>query len=170
MEEKYSLALENIVSLGRYSFELERAREESLIRQAGEMLTAFSVFSAAILMAIPILIDCANIDKTKLFICIGVSIVPLIVSLVLSISAQWRFKYQAMQDAKQFQELIFASIQEYQCQDQYHYQWIDQLTLMHLSIEKNNNIRAWLVKFSMGFFLGSVFFLLVSIVCLFILS
>lgn len=143
--------------LGRYSFELEQARGESIIRQAGEMLTAFSVFSAALLMVIPILITHTCIDKIKLLTWIGIASIPLMISLYSAILAQWRFKYQSMQNAEQFRISIYKAIKKYQSQDQYHLQWIAQLTSMHESIEKNNNQRVFLVKMSMLCFLGSIF-------------
>jgi len=166
--KNYSLALENIVLLGRYSFELEQMRGESIIRQAGEMLTAFSVFSAALLMAVPILINYTCIDKVKLIVWIGIAAVPLISSLCLTIMAQWRFKYQSMQNAEQFRKSIYKTIKKYQSQDQYNLQWIAQLTSMHESIEKNNNRRVFLVKISMLCFLCSVFIIIISTLLLLI--
>lgn len=164
--KNYSLALENIVSFGRYSFELEQIRGENIIRQAGEMLTAFSVFSAALLMAIPILIAHTDIDKMKLLIWIGIAAIPLISSLCLAIIAQWRFKYQSMQNAEQFRAIIYKTIKKYTSQDQYYLQWIDQLTSMHESIEKNNNRRVLLVKISMSCFLFSIFIIVLSTIFL----
>ena len=160
--KNYSLALENIVLLGRYSFELEQMRGESIIQQAGEMLTAFSVFSAALLMAVPILIDYTYIDKVKLLTWIGIATIPLVSSLCLTMIAQWRFKYQSMQNAEQFRISIYKTIKEYQGQDQYNLQWIAQLTAMHESIERNNNRRVFLVKISMLSFLCSIFIIILS--------
>lgn len=164
--KNYSLALENIVLLGRYSFELEQMRGESIIRQAGEMLTAFSVFSAALLMAVPILIAETCVDKVKLLTWIGIAAIPLVSSLCLTIIAQWRFKYQSMQNAEQFRTAIYKNIKKYQGQDQYDLQWIAQLTSMHESIERNNNRRVFLVKISMLCFLCSILIIILSILLL----
>lgn len=165
----YSLALENIVLFGRYSFELEQMRGESIIRQASEMLTAFSVFSATLLMAVPILVSYTSVDKVKLLTWIGIAAIPLISSLCLTIMAQWRFKYHSMQNAEQFRRFIYKTIKKYQSQDQYNLQWIAQLTSMHESIERNNNRRVFLVKTSMLCFLLAIFIIILSTLSLLIL-
>ena len=59
--EETSLRLKNVVELGKYSFDLEEKREQSLISQSGQILTAISLFSAGILMALPILLTYTSI-------------------------------------------------------------------------------------------------------------
>lgn len=167
--EDYSLALTNVVQLGRYSFEMEQRRGESIIKQAGEMLTAFSVFSAALLMAIPLLINYTPVNPTKLLTWIGAATVPLIISLCTAIIAQWRFKYQGMINAEEFQKTIFNSIKQYRSQDQYDMQWVYQLSSMHRSIEKINNLRVVFVKISMACFSLSIAIITISI-CVFLLK
>ena len=49
--EQTALRLKNVVEFAQFSYELEDKREQSLITQSGQMLTAFSVTSAALLMA-----------------------------------------------------------------------------------------------------------------------
>ena len=122
----YQLALKNVVNLGKYSFELELSREESLIRQASEMLTAFSLFSAALLMAIPILTTNTTINEQNLLLLSGISAIPLIFSLCIAIVAQWRFKYQGICNAEELQTKVFDDIDEYHGQAQYDILWINQ--------------------------------------------
>lgn len=162
-EYNYELALKNIVDLGKYSLELELSREESLIRQAGQMLTAFSFFSAALLMAIPIIITNTNVNKGMLLLFSGISAIPLIISLCIAVVAQWRFKYAGISDAKTLRENVYKNIKAYQDQMQYDDLWVDQLGEVHKSIEKNNNHRAFLVKRSMAYFLLSVLLIILSI-------
>ncbi len=55
-EDIYDLALKNIKDFGLFSFQLEQQRELAIISQASQMLTAFSIFSAALLMLAPVFI------------------------------------------------------------------------------------------------------------------
>lgn len=159
----YKLALKNVVDLGKYSLKLELSREESLIRQADQMLTAFSFFSAALLMAIPIIIANTNVNKGMLLFFSAISAIPLIISLCIAVVAQWRFKYAGISDAKTLKENVFENIKAYQDQMQYDALWVDQLGEVHQSIEKNNNHRALLVKMSMALFLLSVLLIILFI-------
>lgn len=159
----YSLALKNAFELGKYSFELEKKRETSIISQASQMLTAFSVFSAAVLMAVPILLEnISSIDKVELLIWAGVMFVFLIASLCFSIIAQWRFKYKTIQNAAAIRDHMFKKISKFEAQSTHHNFWIEQLTPIHKSIEENNNRRAKFVKFSMGSFLCSIAVLILA--------
>ena len=162
----YSLALTNIVQLGKYSLGLEQNRRDSVIKQAGDMLTAFSVFSAALLMAVPIILEHTNINHRKLMLCIGIAFIPLTASLVTAILAQWRYKYQLMQDAKTLKEYVYKNIDLYKGQEQYDLLWIDQLTQIHESIEKNNDRRVKFLVASIICFLIAIGILVGSIVVL----
>ena len=97
-----ALRMKNVREFGLFSFELEEKREQSILNQAGQMLTAFSLFSAAILMALPLVADYTNVPDGQAFCLAVVVLAPLIASLVLAILAQWRFKYQAIKNAEEF--------------------------------------------------------------------
>lgn len=56
-DKQTTLRLKNAVEFGRFSFELEEKREQSIIQQSSQIITAFSIASAAVLMAVPIIID-----------------------------------------------------------------------------------------------------------------
>ena len=56
-EEQFALRMGNVKDFAKFSYELEEKREQSIVNQTGQMLTAFSVTSATILMAVPILIE-----------------------------------------------------------------------------------------------------------------
>ena len=59
------LRMENVREFGKFSFDLEEKREQSILNQSSQMLTAFSLFSAAILMALPIMTEYSAIITTS---------------------------------------------------------------------------------------------------------
>ena len=103
-----TLRKRNIVEIGKFSYDLEEKREQSILSQANQMMTAFSIYSAALLMVLPILIDETVIPHSRLLIASIHLFLPLIASLVLAVLAQWRFSYQTMKTAQEFQEEIEA--------------------------------------------------------------
>lgn len=156
-----TLRKHNIVELGKFSYDLEEKREQSILSQANQMMTAFSIYSAALLMVLPILIDNTVIPHSQLLIASILLFSPLIVSLVLAVLAQWRFSYQTMKTAQEFQEKIEADAEHYQHQAQYDDQWINQIDAIHISKKNNNDRRVKLIISSMICFLLSVGLLLV---------
>ena len=161
-KEKENLRMENAVEFGRFSFELEEKREQSILTQAGQMLTAFSLFSAAILMSFPLVADYTGVPDIYAFYLSAVSLFPLILSLILAILAQWRFKYQTVKSPKNFTEELKSNYMDYSNRSDYDWQWIYQLDAVQVSKRKNNDLRAHLVGASMVLFLMSVGILLVG--------
>jgi hypothetical protein len=162
-DDKYAeLVMSNIVSFGRYSLELEEKREQSLINQSSQMITAFSVFSIAIFTLLPVLTTIEVISIPKLFFCVGLVAFLLVVSLVLALLAQWRYKYSIMQDVDEFDRIIQSELQSYLTQVQFDMQWKEQLSQLHKSLKKKNDYRAKFVKASMIVFFISVATLLIS--------
>lgn len=159
--DEVTLRKQNIVELGKFSYDLEEKREQSILSQANQMMTAFSIYSAALLMVLPILIDNTVIPHSQLLIASILLFSPLIVSLVLAVLAQWRFSYQTMKTAQEFQEKIEADAEHYQHQAQYDDQWINQINAIHISKKNNNDRRVKLIISSMICFLLSVGLLLV---------
>ena len=121
------------------------------------MLTAFSLFSAAILMALPLVTEYSSIPDHQTMYLAEISFVPLIISLVLAIIAQWRFQYQTMLDATEFEDQLYRNRAEYNGRPDYDWQWICQLSSVQNSKKKNNDKRVFLVKASMICFLISGF-------------
>lgn len=107
--EQITLRLKNVIKFARFSYELEEKREQSLISQAGQMLTAFSVASAALLMVIPILLDHTSIPKQRILITAGLVLALMLASVVLSVFSQWRFKYKTMMNGDEFLKEIEKS-------------------------------------------------------------
>lgn len=159
--DEVTLRKRNIVELGKFSYDLEEKREQSILSQANQMMTAFSIYSAALLMVLPILIDQTVIPHSRLLKASIHLFLPLIVSLVLAVLAQWRFPYQTMKTAKEFQGQIDANADKYQYQAQYDEQWINQIDDIHVSKKNNNNLRVKLIIASMTCFMFSICLLLV---------
>jgi hypothetical protein len=148
--------MKNIIELGKYSFELEEKREQSLLEQAGQMLTAFSVTTAALFMVIPIVTDASDVSKEKLLFCVGIVSFVLLVSLILALFAQWRFKYDIMSDVDSFYKSVFEEPEKYITQEQFDMQWKFQLKAIHDSKKKNNDKRSRLIITSMILFICSI--------------
>ena len=123
-QDPEALRMKNVREFGLFSFELEEKREQSILNQAGQMLTAFSIFSAAILMALPLVADYTNVPDGQAFCLAVVVLAPLIASLVLDILAQWRFKYQAIKDAEEFETELYRNRDAYKEQYAYDWQWV----------------------------------------------
>ncbi len=145
-EEIVSLLMKNVTEFGRFSFELEERREQSLITQSGHLLTALSILSAALLMALPILIEHIVVPKQQILTSAGIVFLPMLISAVLCVLAQWRYGYQTMMNAAELQGKIQTDISSYPTQAQYDFQWIDQLTEIQKSKKKNNDHRVRLIK------------------------
>ena len=154
--DQTALRTKNIADFARFSFELEEKREQSLISQSGQMLTVFSVVSAALLMAVPILIDYTCVPKNKILIAAGIVLTFLLASMVLAVLSQWRFKYATMLNGEELLQKVEKDINNHIYQSQFDYQWIDQLTDIQTSKKKNNDKRYMLVHASMITFLTAI--------------
>lgn len=163
------LRMENVREFGKFSFDLEEKREQSILNQSSQMLTAFSLFSAAILMALPIVTEYSAIPDWQIMYLTEVAFAPLIVSLVLAIIAQWRFSYQTMLDAEGFENILYRQKEDYHDQSDYDWQWVYQLSAVQKSKKKNTDLRVRLIKASMICFLLSVAILVIGNLMFFIL-
>lgn len=150
------LLKKNVVEFGKFSFNLEERREQSLITQSGHLLTVISILSAALLMALPILIENTVVPKNHILIATGIVFAPMVFSMILCVIAQWRFGYQTMMNASDLQIRIQADLSSYTSQAQYDHQWVDQLTEIQKSKKKNNDIRVCLIKASICLLLIAV--------------
>lgn len=161
-ETKENLCIKNAVEFGKFSFELEEKREQSILTQSSQMLTAFSLFSAAVLMSFPLVADYTGVPDIYAFYLSAVALFPLIISLVLAIVAQWRFKYETLKSTKDFADELQKNHKDYQSQSDYDWQWIYQLDAVQVSKKKNNNRRVIFVRISMILFLVSVGILVIG--------
>lgn len=165
-----NLMMKNIVQLGKFSYELEEKREQSLISQSSNMLTAFSVFSVVLFVAIPIIIDNTSVNVNQLLLCSMVISLFLITSLVLAVLSQWRYKYQTMTDINDFYNIVNGEHQNYQTQVQFDMQWKEQLFQIQTSKKKNNDKRSKLIIASMILFLLSILTVIISAFLLYFFS
>ena len=154
--EQTALRLKNVVEFAQFSYELEDKREQSLITQSGQMLTAFSVTSAALLMAIPILIEHTDINKHMVLTTAVIVLALMIISMVFAMVSQWRFKYVTMMNGEELLQKIEADKTHHVYQPQYDYQWVNQLTVIQNSKKKNNDKRYILINISMIAFFAAV--------------
>lgn len=160
-EEQITLRLKNIVEFAKFSYELEEKREQSLINQSGHMLTAFSIASAAILMAAPFLLEYTSLSKRMIILTAGIVIVFIVISMVLALISQWRFKYTTMMNGEELLKKVEKDVNNHVFQFQYDYQWLDQLKEIQNSKKENNDKRYKLIHASMV-----VFF--IAVACLFV--
>lgn len=160
-KEQTELRTKNLVEFAKYSFELEEKREQSLINQSGMLLTAFSVSSALLLMAVPILIEHTSIPKGKILLFAGIALFLMLVSMLLAVISQWRFRYVTMMNGEELLKKVEEHLESHVFQSQYDYQWIDQLKNIQNSKKKNNDRRYHFVHASMIAFLLSIICLIV---------
>ena len=95
-----------IIKIGKFSFELEEKREQSLIMQSGHMLTGFSIISVMLLAVIPILLDYTKISNKTVFLLLGIPLLCLVIGLLFAIAAQWRYDIHDLGDLESTYELI----------------------------------------------------------------
>ena len=136
----------NILKMGKYSYQLQEAREESLINQSGYMITAYAVASALFSLIIP---------KT-LNIGLIIFITSLIISLVFAVLASWRFKYTPMIDIDVIFNEVYDRWEEYQTQAAFDMQWKYQISALHKAKKKRNDLRARCILISMSSFMCSL--------------
>lgn len=164
------LRYKNIAEMGKYSLEMEDKREQSVISQAGQMLSAISLFSAGLLMITPIILEYTSFEPACFLFLVGVVGVEILFSLSMAILAQWRYKTEFMLTAKEIDNEVEEKIKKikvkerpYQYQYYYDYQWIAQISAVHKSKRINDNKRVWCLIASMASFLLSITTLLMGV-------
>lgn len=171
MSQKDIITLQhkNAVEFGKFSFELEEKRGERLILHSGHMLTAFSLYSAALLTLLGTLLNNDIISRTHLFIASTCIAVPLVLSLTFTMLAQWRFKYNTLKDAEEFRLAFYGDSLNYREQYQFDYQFIMQLHDVQSSKTTANNKRLFCVRAAMVCFFLSLTMLITAYTILSIL-
>jgi len=151
MEEKADLMMEQIVELGKYSYDMEREREESLIAQSGRMVTAVAVFLALLgtWFTKPL-----NLSYAAIIVC-------LLISLCAAVWGGWRYKYTIMHTVDDFYNEVGENQECYETKAQFNMQWKYQISAIHKSKHKINDIRSICIMISMISFISAA--LLISI-------
>jgi len=95
--------LSEIVAYGKYSFELEQKREDSLISQANQMATMFSFSTAALYILFQIAAEnFKELPKNLLVVMVGTITVILLFSLLFAFISSWRWKQGSMYNSDEF--------------------------------------------------------------------
>ena len=167
-EERATMMLRNIVEMGKFSLELEDKREQSIITQAGQMLTSFSIITAVILMLIPIVFEATTYSKFHVFVALAIISIPLLISFVAALTAQWRFKYESMQNIEEIYNAVFQDHESYPDENSFRMQWIEQIKNVSKSKSKINDRRVALVMVSMwAFFVAIILSIILAAVIIF---
>lgn len=168
-EEQVSLRLKNVAEFARFSFELEEKREQSVVHQTGQMLTAFSVTSAVVLMLVPLLLEHTCLPNRLILFSAGVALALILAGMAFAVCSQWRFKYETMLDGKKLLQKIEEAKEKHMRQFQYDYQWIDQLEKIQVSKMENDDKRCSLIRKAMLIF-GISIAVMFLLVCLLVIS
>jgi len=161
MDEVDDEKIIEIIKMGNFSFELEEKREQSLVLQSGYMLADFSIISVMLLAAIPILLDYTKFSNKFVIFLIGFSLVFLIISLLFTIAAQWRYKYKGLENI----ESIYNLMIDVPLND-FNGWWLENLNDIYNAKNDLNEKRADLMKISalsFGFSILTIFIYLMML-------
>jgi len=148
-----------IIKMGRFSFELEEKREQSLIIQSGYMLTGYSIISVMLLAVIPILLDYTNLPSRFVFILLGFSLLFLIVSLLFALLSLWRYQYLGLDNIESIYSLMI-----YKSSTAVSDWWLENVNAIYNEKNRLNDKRARYMKWSTLFFGFSIITILIYLV------
>lgn len=148
-KEKIKLRVLNLSEkLAQQKYNEEMSREQSLLTQASQMQTAFSVITAVLFMLLPILIDKRGpIDLTLIFIFISIISLFLLISFIFALSAQWRFKIKTI-ISSEIQDDVIDNINELSSEEDVISFKINLLKNLHDEKFKINNKRVFYITLS----------------------
>ena len=146
--------------MGKFSYELEEKREQSLILQSGHMLTGFSIIFVMLLAVIPILLNYTQISNKVVFLLLGISLFFLIFGLLFTIAAQWRYDYLGLDDIETIYNLMIAPSNDVGDW------WLENLNYIYNAKNDLNEKRVKLMKFSTFSFSISILTILIYLICL----
>lgn len=154
--EVLEMKLKNIKEMGVFSFELEEKREASLMKQSASILTSVSIFAAMIFFVAQVVIEHSNINPRTIFLYFFILTVLLLASLMLSIFAQWRYKYQTVQNIIDIDILIEKDKKAYKSESDFIFLWKDQIGKIQNSKKLMNDKRANLIVAAMSMMIISI--------------
>jgi len=146
--------------MGKFSYELEEKREQSLILQSGHMLTGFSIIFVMLLAVIPILLNYTQISNKVVFLLLGISLFFLIFGLLFTIAAQWRYDYLGLDDIETIYNLMIVPSNDVGDW------WLENLNYIYNAKNDLNEKRVKLMKFSTFSFSISILTILIYLICL----
>ena len=148
-----------IIKMGKFSFELEEKREQSLIIQSGYMLTGYSIISVILMAVIPILLNYTNLPFKLVFILLGFSLLFLIFSLLFALLSLWRYQYSGLDDIESVYKMMI-----HEPLDTVSDWWLKNINTIRNEKNSLNNKRARYVKWSTFFFGFSIITILIYLV------
>lgn len=161
--EAAAMILERVNEFGLFSFEREERREESAISQAGQMLIAISVFSAVILMLVPILIEHTDIDHFRIYVFLAIVLSLLSVSFICAVLAQSKYDHAVPADIEQIYQRIYDHYEEFSDRDDYLMFQKRQIGDIHQSKKRLNDKRVRLLLISLNFLIFTIIFAIILI-------
>ncbi|WNY23172.1 hypothetical protein MmiHf6_04760 [Methanimicrococcus hongohii] len=153
-----------IIRMGLFSFELEEKREQSLITQSGYMLTGFSIIFVMLLAAVPILLDYTKLPSSVVFLFIGISLMFLIISMLFTVAAQWRYQHYGLKDIESIYNFMY--FESLETADDW---WLKNLNELYNFKNDSNNTRSRLMKLSAVSFSFSILTILIYLITLLII-
>ena len=157
--------LEHIKELSKYSYELEKDREDSLLQQSGRMLEAFSVYTAAMGILLSVILEyIPSLPKKFIFVATGIIGLFLIISLILAILAQWRYKYVTLPLPKEIYKHVHDNYKPFLNNINQIKHYNELLNEVQESKKKNNDFRVELIKWSMIFFFFGIIDFIISMI------
>lgn len=147
-----------VKELATLKYESEMRREDSLIQQSSHMQTAFSFMSAALFMAVPVLLEYRG-EKLSLpffFAAFSSILLCLLLSLIAASLAQRRVLKKTFMSIPEIESFISSTYEQTLSRAAQLKQWVQVVGEVQVSLERANESRVKLIRISMGFFLGSI--------------
>ena len=156
--EKQATALyKHVKDLSMWKYDSEIKREDSLIQQSSNMQTAFSFMTAAVFMAVPILIEYRGSLSLEFFLLSTSSVILfLLVSLITASLAQRRVLYKSLQSIPEIHQFVIDNWQECLSEAQQMKQWVEALGEIQIRKAEVNKERILLIRASMASFFISI--------------
>ena len=155
--------MSNVVKLGMLSFKLEEDRENQICGQAGKMMLVSLIYLVMLCISVIALASGGVVKETRLLFTGIISCLPMVISLVLSILAQWRFSYDTTRDIDTFYNSVVQYGKFCASQPKFDWQWAQRISQLHPSKKENDDNRVHLLIASMISFLASIFLTICSV-------
>jgi len=172
LDEKYSSAqYRQIYDISKFKLNNEEEREHHLTEQSNQMISAISLLSVAVIMAIigfnntivNINIKLSSKIEFNILDLFLISLLLLVFSLLFLVFSQWKYKVQAPSDIKEIEEAILTDEQwkEYIKESYRLKQMIDLFSDWQVSY--SNIIKKRIIFFTTAIVLVSIAILLIII-------
>ncbi|WNY23212.1 hypothetical protein MmiHf6_05170 [Methanimicrococcus hongohii] len=120
------------------------------------MLVAISVFSAVILMLVPILIEHTEIEHFKIYAFLAIVLSLLAISFICAVLAQSRYDHSVPTDINQIYQIINEHHDEFSGSDDFLLLQKKQIGNIHRSKKELNDKRVKLLQISLNILIFSI--------------